>query len=94
MEPVQTDFTNCIFKLPGGGPETDLPVEKNIDVEGRDVLISTWELSDEDLKQLQEVRKLDLIIWGKGHPPVALAIHNDREEENGSAVDGENQDKE
>lgn len=84
MDPIVTEYTNTIFKLPGGTEENDLPVEKNVDSHGRDVLVSTWKLSDVELAALQESGKIDLIIWGKDHPPVALAIHEQEEDDGDS----------
>lgn len=80
MKPVRTEYTNAIFKLPGGTDENDLPVEKNVDEQGRHVIVSTWELSEGELEDVIATGKIQLVVWGEGHPPIKLVTISELEE--------------
>lgn len=73
MKPVETEFTNTVFKLPGGTTKNDLPLYRCQDSQGN-YLISTWELTDEERKAIAAGAKIELCVWGERHPPVALTV--------------------
>lgn len=75
MLPIPTEHTNVNFVLKGGTKENDLPIEMTFDAGGNSVLVSTWELNDDELKQIMAGGKVRLVIWGRGHPPVSLSVH-------------------
>lgn len=78
MKPVITPYTNTTFVLPGGDESNQLPVEKaKHENDGQPVLISTWELTGPEMLALRKSRKIDLIVWGTGHPPVAMRVNED-----------------
>lgn len=81
-KPVQTDRTTSVFKLPGGTEENDLPAEHSVDEGGNPVIITTWELTEEERKWVATGSKIELIVWGTAHPPVAIRVEGD---ENGEA---------
>lgn len=81
MKPIKTSRTNAIFELPGGTEENDLPVERNTDSNGRNIITSTWEFSEADLDNIMETGKIDLLVWGHGHPPVALVVWDKNRED-------------
>lgn len=74
MRPITTDKTNFTYILPGGPPESTLPVEKKQENGMVPVNISIWELSADEMIALQMTRKIELAVWGEVHPPVALAV--------------------
>jgi len=73
MNPVQTDFNNRVFKLVGGTEDNDLPVQSTT-INGETVSISTWELEEGELEDIIHSKRVELIVWGVGHPPVALRV--------------------
>src|SRR4051794_35539029 len=81
VKPIRTIDTNRIFKLVGGTDDNDLPVFQAEDEDGTPVLISTWELTDEERIALVAGGHVELLVWGIGTPPVALRV---REMPNGS----------
>lgn len=84
MKPIVTPRSNMVFKLEGGSEENDLPVEQAYDDDENSVLVSTWELTDDERKRISEGANVELMIWGKGLPPVALAVE---EEDTGDEAD-------
>jgi len=79
MNPVRTEFSNANFKLVGGTEENDLPVERTVDLEGNPVIVSMWKLTDEERLNIMYGADVRLVVWGTGHPPVALAVGQDEE---------------
>jgi hypothetical protein len=73
-KPVVTETTTSVFKLPGGTDENDLPVEHTVSEEGQPILLSTWELDEEERKLVASGSKIQLLLWGQGHPPVAIRV--------------------
>lgn len=67
MKPADQPGAVC-FSAPGCD---DLPVVR---VQYGDVpaLVSAWELTDEEVREVQEHGRIWLSIWGDRHPPVAL----------------------
>lgn len=80
MKPIQTKYSNRIFKLPGGTEENDLPLEQTTDEDNNTILISTWELSDTELDDIEATGKIQLVVWGVGTPPVSLRVVTPSEE--------------
>jgi hypothetical protein len=74
MKPIKTPETNVVFKLPGGTDENNLPVYMGNNEHDEKVIISTWELSDEERKVIAEGGMVSLCVWGDGTPPVSLAV--------------------
>jgi hypothetical protein len=75
MLPIKTEHTNVTYVLKGGTKENDLPIEMSLDEKGFQVLVSTWELSDEELLHIKEGGRVRLVVWGAAHPPVSLSVH-------------------
>lgn len=73
MKPVKTPTTNTTFVLSGGTKENDLPLEKTTSG-GMPILISVWELEDDERTAIANGATIELVIWGSGHPPVSLGI--------------------
>jgi hypothetical protein len=71
MKPVETESTNAVFKLPGGTDMNDLPLTRMPSDQG-DCLVSVWELTDDERRVIAEGSRIELIVWGGAHPPVAL----------------------
>ena len=74
MKPVRTPWTNALYKLEGGSDENDLPLEKNHDADEHEILLSTWELTNEERKAVADGKRIEVIIWGEEHPPIALRV--------------------
>lgn len=49
----------------------DLPVFES-EVSGEKLSQSIWELNDEDLRNINETRKVVLTVWAHQYPPVGL----------------------
>jgi hypothetical protein len=77
---VRTPNSTSLFRLPGGTEENDLYVERCQDANGRTVLTSTWELDDDDRAAIAAGATIELLVWGHGHPPVAVAVGASMEE--------------
>lgn len=74
MQPVRTERTNRVFQLLGSDESHDLPLEATTDGEDNAILVSTWELSDEERQWIAQGAKMELAVWGTGHPPVSLIV--------------------
>lgn len=72
MNPRRTARTNAVFELPGGTAENDLPVERVV-TDGEVVLRSVWELTPEERQAIAGGANLELYVWARRPPPVALA---------------------
>lgn len=69
MKPIRTKTTNAIYEAEGCG---DLPVTYY--KEDDEVYIeSCWELTSEEIKQVQETGKIYLSIRSEVVPPVSLS---------------------
>ena len=70
MKPVKTEYSNIIFVADGCG---DLPATicQNLTL-NRSEIETVWELSDEEIKQITESRRLYVYISGKSVPPMAI----------------------
>lgn len=66
---------NFTFTKPEGMTDEQcgsLPVYKGLDSDGFPVIISCWEVSKEDLDEIQKSGRVYLTITGKETPPVSL----------------------
>ena len=75
MTPIDFPESNFTFKRPADmTPEEcgDLLVFKGLDTLGLPIIISCWELSEEDKIRIAETGKVWLTICGNGMPPVGL----------------------
>lgn len=74
MKPVMTDTCNTVYTLEGCN---DLPVTKYTNVNnGEEGVESVWELSPDEIKQIQETGKVYLYIQGATVPPVLLTTES------------------
>ena len=70
MKPIKTETTNAVYTLEGCN---DLPVTKYINADNHEEGVeSCWELTPEEIKQIQETGKIYLYIQGNIVPPVLI----------------------
>lgn len=72
MRPRRTPSSNKVFRLVGGTEDNDLWVRLDVDEHEQPVICSTWEPTDEERQAIAEGENVELIVWGRGTPPVAL----------------------
>lgn len=79
MKAVKFDQVNKTYAAPEGMEDKchDLHVHisKRID-NGNIVMVSKWELDEEDLKKINETKSLYLEILGQAHPVVAMYVES------------------
>ena len=74
MKPVETSTCNAVYTLEGCN---DLPVTKYINANnGEEGVESVWELSTDEIKQVQETGKVYLYIQGAAVHPVLLTTES------------------
>ena len=74
MKPVQTETCNSVYTLEGC---QDLPVTKYIHSNSKEEGVeSCWELTPDEIKQIQETGKVYLYIQGNVVPPVLLTTES------------------
>lgn len=74
MKPVQTETCNSIYTLKGCN---DLPVTRYTNsTNGEEGVESCWELSPDEIKQVQETGKVYLYIQGSAVPPILLTTES------------------
>ena len=74
MKPIETETTNAVYTLEGCN---DLPVTKYNNVSnGEPGVESCWELTPEEIKQVQETGKVYLYIQGNIVPPVLITTES------------------
>ena len=74
MKPIKTNTTNAVYKLEGCN---DLPVTQYINADNKEEGVeSCWELTPDEIKQVQETGKVYLYIQGKHVPPVLLTTES------------------
>lgn len=74
MIPIQTPDTNAVFVAPGCG---DLPATKCHDPEtGRDYVQTVWQLSIEELRQIQETGLIYVSVMGNGIQPILVSTES------------------
>jgi hypothetical protein len=74
MRPRRTHDSNCVFSLEGGTEDNDLWLRKVRDQDGGIVLCSCWVPTDDERAQIAAGANVELIVWGEGHPPVAMRV--------------------
>jgi hypothetical protein len=78
VKPRRTPSSNRVFRLPGGTEDNDLWVTVTQDADGDVVIGSTWELDDDERKAIADGANIRLLVWGQGHPPVAVFTTTDQ----------------
>lgn len=77
VKPRRTQASDKVFRLPGGTEDNDLWVttydEDDVD-QGGPAIGSTWEPTDDERQAIADGANVELIVWGTGHPPVALRL--------------------
>lgn len=74
MRPVRTPSTNRTYVLAGGTEANDLPAEVAHDADHDPCIRTTWELTPDERRVLLEGGRIELVVWGEGHPPVYLKV--------------------
>lgn len=69
MIPVKTDYANIVFTAEGC---RDLPGTLAVNEKGIPEVETCWELSNEELAQVIETRRIFLYTVGRTVPPMAL----------------------
>ena len=74
MKPVQTETCNAVYTLEGC---QDLPVTRYTNDANLETGVeSCWELTPDEIKQVQETGKIYLYIQGNVVPPVLLTTES------------------
>jgi hypothetical protein len=74
MKPVKTETCNAVYTLEGCN---DLPVTKYVnEANNEEGVESCWELTPDEIKQIQETGKVYLYIQGNVVPPVLLTTES------------------
>ncbi len=78
MRAIKHKYTTSVLVAPKGQEDTvcDLPICRTHDSDGNSLVISVWELSDEDVEELIKNKKLYFSCMGLTHPPIQLSIHS------------------
>lgn len=77
MKPRRTHYSNSVLRLPGGNEDNDLWVTRDKHADSDDLVrCSTWEPTDDERKAIANGENIELIVWGEGHPPVAIRTNN------------------
>lgn len=71
MRPKRVPTSNFVLQLPGGNEDNDLWAERSSDGTSP-VIISVWELDDDDRAAIANGGTVELWTWGTQHPPVTL----------------------
>jgi hypothetical protein len=74
VKPAVTPEVNAVFRLEGGDDTNDLPLQKATTMDGEAVLVSRWELTNEEREAVHNGALVRLVVWGTGTPPVALGV--------------------
>ncbi len=75
MHPKEFKESNFRFTKPAGTTDDQvkpLPVHRGTTTDNKPVIVSCWELSDEELEELARTKKLWLLIYGNGMSPVSI----------------------
>jgi hypothetical protein len=73
MRPRKTPSSTFVYELSGGNEDNSLFVEQATmgDVP---VLISVWEPTEDERAVLAGGGTVELMVWGRSHPPVAMGV--------------------
>lgn len=74
MNPRRTVLSNDVFRLEGGNEDNDLWVTTDEDDDGTPIVRSTWVPTDKERAAIAAGQNIELVVWGGGHPPVALRL--------------------
>lgn len=74
MKPRRTHLSNQVFRLPGGTEDNDLWVYLDQHTDGSPLIRSCWVPTDEEREAIVAGANIELIVWGAGHPPVAMGV--------------------
>jgi len=75
MRPVQTEASNVRLSLPNDTTgDGDLPAERCVDQDGRQLIETVWRPSPEERELLTSGADVTLRVWGAGHPPVSIGV--------------------
>ncbi len=74
MRPRRTTATDTVFRLPGGNEDNDLFIERAHSTEGDPLMVSYWEPTYEQREVIRRGGRVQLIVWGEVHPPVAMGV--------------------
>lgn len=74
MRQRKVPTSNHVFALPGGNEDNDLFVEARLDADGNPALTSVWELDDDERELIGKGGTIELHVWGRAHPPVAITV--------------------
>ena len=69
MKPVTFKESNTTFKAEG---IPDLPAFVGSNQEGSPVIISKWELSEEEIQKIIKNKSIFLVVSGEGMPPLSM----------------------
>jgi len=75
MQPSNFDRANTNLGPPDGVGEEEcgtLRVWRGSDDIGRDVVISCWKPTQDEIEEIQRTGRVWLWVWGKSAPPVGL----------------------
>jgi hypothetical protein len=80
MKPVKTQNTNSVLKAPEDSENViDLPITRLKYNDGQNAVESCWELSEEELKNVIETKKIYFVCMGETHPPILLSAKSQLE---------------
>lgn len=79
MLAVEFNQQNLILNKPEGMQDTEcspLPVHRGLDANNYPFMVSCWQLSKEDLEEINRTGIIWLHVVAIGHPPVLLTTEN------------------
>ena len=74
LKPRRTWVSNAVFRLPGGNEDNDLWLYRSVDEDGVVLLRSCWVPTDEQRQAIADGANIELLVWGREHPPVSVGI--------------------
>lgn len=76
MKPIKTEHTNSILKAPKGQEDSviDLPITRLCLEDRTHVVESCWQLSKEELEQVEKTGNIYFACMGDTHPPILLSF--------------------
>lgn len=77
MKPRRTVHSNFVFHLAGGNEDNDLWAEVTQDPDEHTVIRSVWQPSDDERQAIAEGANVELLVWGKSHPAVAVGVNSE-----------------
>lgn len=75
MKPIKDKHTNSVLKAPKGQEDTvlDLPITRLKYQDGSQAVESCWQLSKEELEEINKSGKIYFVCMGRTHPPILLS---------------------